>query len=40
LHTYSDESLNKLLDEVLKNEDYERAAEIRDELKSRGGKDS
>ena len=40
LHTYSDEALNKLLDEVLKNEDYERAAEIRDELKSRGDKDS
>jgi bifunctional DNase/RNase len=40
LHSYSDEALNKLLEEVLKNEDYERAAEIRDELKSRGGKDS
>lgn len=40
LHSYSVEDLNKLLEEVLKNEDYERAAEIRDELKSRGGKDS
>lgn len=40
LHTYSDDDLNKLLDEVLKNEDYERAAEIRDELKSREGKES
>ncbi|GLR15700.1 bifunctional nuclease family protein [Portibacter lacus] len=40
LNTYSDDALNKLLDEVLKNEDYERAAEIRDELKSRGGKES
>ena len=40
LHTYSKDSLNKLLDEVLKSEDYERAAEIRDELKSREGKDS
>jgi len=40
LHSYSDVALNKLLDEVLKNEDYERAAEIRDELKSREGKDS
>ncbi|WP_235296111.1 bifunctional nuclease family protein [Portibacter marinus] len=40
LHTYSKDALNKLLEEVLKNEDYERAAEIRDELKSREGKDS
>jgi len=40
IQTYSDEALNKLLDEVLKNEDYERAAEIRDELKSREGKNS
>lgn len=40
LPTYSTDALNKLLDEVLKNEDYERAAEIRDELKNREGKDS
>lgn len=40
LHSYSKEALNKLLEEVLKSEDYERAAEIRDELKSREGKDS
>ncbi len=40
LPTYSTEALNNLLDEVLKNEDYERAAEIRDELKNREGKDS
>jgi bifunctional DNase/RNase len=40
LHSYSDEALNNLLEEVLRNEDYERAAEIRDELKSREGKDS
>ncbi len=40
LHSYSIEALNNLLEEVLKNEDYERAAEIRDELKNREGKDS
>lgn len=40
LHTFSKDALNKLLDEVLKKEDYERAAEIRDELKSRESKDS
>lgn len=40
LPTYSTEALNNLLDEVLKNEDYERAAEIRDELKNRESKDS
>ena len=40
LHSYSVIALNSLLDDVLKNEDYERAAEIRDELKNREGKDS
>jgi len=35
LSTYSIEDLNKLLDEVLAEEDYERAAEIRDELNRR-----
>ena len=40
LHTYSLKALNTLLTEVLQNEDYERAAEIRDELKNRGSKDS
>lgn len=35
LSTYSVEDLNKLLDEVLAEEDYERAAEIRDELNRR-----
>ena len=32
---YSDEDLEKMLNEVLDDEDYERAAEIRDELKRR-----
>lgn len=36
LSTYSTEDLNKMLEEVLTNEDYERAAKIRDELNNRG----
>lgn len=35
LSQYSDADLNQMLDEVLADEDYERAAEIRDELKRR-----
>lgn len=35
LSQYSDEDLNKMLNEVLGEEDYERAAEIRDEIKRR-----
>ncbi|GJM31961.1 MAG: hypothetical protein DHS20C18_09620 [Saprospiraceae bacterium] len=35
LSDYTDESLNDLLNSALKDEDYERAAEIRDELKRR-----
>ncbi len=35
LSSYSDEDLTKMLDEVLGEENYERAAEIRDELKKR-----
>ncbi len=35
LSTYSMEELNKLLEEVLANEDYEKAAQIRDELNKR-----
>lgn len=35
LAQYSDADLNQMLDEVLADEDYERAAEIRDELKRR-----
>lgn len=35
LSSYSIDALNKMLDEVLTDEDYERAAEIRDELKRR-----
>ena len=35
LSNYSMEALNKLLDEVLSEEDYERAAEIRDEINRR-----
>jgi len=40
LENLSDKALNKLLDDVLENEDYERAAKIRDEIKKRseGGK--
>jgi bifunctional DNase/RNase len=35
LASYSIDALNKLLDEVLSEENYERAAEIRDEIKRR-----
>ncbi len=35
LSQYSDEDLDKMLSEVLNEEDYERAAEIRDEIKRR-----
>lgn len=35
LSQYSDEDLDKMLSEVLGEEDYERAAEIRDEIKRR-----
>lgn len=35
LSSYSIDALNKMLDEVLTDEDYERAAEIRDELARR-----
>lgn len=35
LETYSIDALNNLLEEVLKKEDYEKAAEIRDEIKRR-----
>lgn len=35
LLTYSAEELNRLLDEVLANEDYEQAAKIRDEINRR-----
>jgi len=35
LAQYSDADLNQMLDEVLAEEDYERAAEIRDEMKRR-----
>jgi len=35
LSDYSDDDLNKMLDDVLADEDYERAAEIRDEIKRR-----
>ncbi|GJM33017.1 MAG: hypothetical protein DHS20C18_20180 [Saprospiraceae bacterium] len=35
LSSYSDDALQKLLEEVLAEENYERAAEIRDELKKR-----
>jgi len=35
LSQYSDEDLDKMLNEVLGEEDYERAAEIRDEIKRR-----
>jgi len=38
LSQYSDVDLEKMLNEVLGEEDYERAAEIRDELKKRGEK--
>jgi len=35
LSSYSAEELNQMLEEVLTNEDYERAAEIRDEINRR-----
>ncbi|MEL6943722.1 MAG: bifunctional nuclease domain-containing protein, partial [Bacteroidota bacterium] len=35
LSSYSVEELNQMLEEVLANEDYERAAEIRDEINRR-----
>ncbi len=35
LSQYSDEDLNRMLDEVLADEDYEKAAKIRDEIKRR-----
>ena len=35
LSSYSVDDLNQMLDEVLSEENYERAAEIRDELKKR-----
>ena len=35
LSQYSDDDLSKMLEEVLSDEDYERAAEIRDEIKRR-----
>lgn len=35
LNTYSVEDLSKLLEQVLSEEDYERAAQIRDEIKKR-----
>ena len=36
LSQYSEEDLTQMLNDVLANEDYERAAEIRDELNKRG----
>lgn len=36
MEEHSTEELNKMLDEALNNEDYERAAKIRDELGKRG----
>ena len=35
LSSYTEDALDKLLEEVLGNEDYERAAEIRDEMNRR-----
>jgi len=40
LSQYSDDDLTQMLNDVLEEEDYERAAEIRDELKRRQTKDS
>ena len=40
LSSYSVDDLNKLLDEVLAKEDYERAAEIRDEINRRKSEES
>ncbi|HMN91053.1 MAG TPA: DUF151 domain-containing protein [Saprospiraceae bacterium] len=39
LSSYSVEALNKMLEDVLSEEDYERAAEIRDEIKRRSEAD-
>lgn len=39
LSSYSIEALNKMLDDVLAEEDYERAAEIRDEINRRKSQD-
>jgi hypothetical protein len=39
LSTYSIEDLNRMLEEVLADEDYERAAEIRDEINRRKAED-
>lgn len=39
LSAYSIEDLNKMLEEVLSEEDYERAAQIRDEIKRRSNQD-
>ena len=36
LQNYDLEELNKLLDEAIMNEDYEKASEIRDEIRKRG----
>jgi len=40
LDSFSTEDLNKMLEEVLANEDYERAAKIRDEINKRISNDS
>ncbi|MFK7809075.1 MAG: UvrB/UvrC motif-containing protein, partial [Saprospiraceae bacterium] len=37
LSSYSDDDLEEMLEEVLGQEDYEKAAEIRDELNKRKG---
>ncbi len=39
LSNYSEKDLSKMLQDVLDEEDYERAAQIRDELKKRGAKE-
>ena len=38
LTSYSDEALQRMLEEMLESEDYERAAEIRDEMQRRKDK--
>ena len=40
LSSYTSTELTKMLEEVLSDEDYERAAKIRDEIKRREGQDS
>ncbi len=40
LTSYTTDELSKMLEEVLADEDYERAAKIRDEIKRREGQDS